>query len=245
MTIGADWEDLSQLDPLWAILADPKKRGGKWELAEFLALGEQHVAALMAKADGFRLPENRTRCLDFGCGVGRLTRAMRGYFAQCHGVDVAIGMVEQARRLTPDCTFHHNPHPDLRAFESSSFDMVYSFIVLQHVGSQEAILRYVEEFVRILVPGGLLVFQVPDRMSLRSQLAPKRRLHKLLRHAGVSSHWLHSRGLDPMRMEAVTPGRVVERIVRAGGHLISSESDDWSGPGISSRTYYASKPVQH
>ncbi len=241
MAIAADWEDLSQLDPLWAILSESDKRGQKWDLAEFFARGEKDIAALMERARSLGLPEKRDRCLDFGCGVGRLTRAMRAYFRECHGVDVSKGMVDQATRLTPECIFHHNPHPDLRGFQSSSFDLVCSIIVLQHTGNQKAILRYIEEFVRILAPRGLLIFQVPDFIPLRYRLAPKRRLYRLLKVMGISRQWLYQRGLNPMRMEAVPEHRVIECITRAGGKLQVSEPDQSAGPVMSSRTYYATK----
>lgn len=241
VTIAADWEDLSELDPLWAILTESDKRGQKWDLAEFFALGERDMAALMEKARNLGLPAKRERCLDFGCGVGRLTRAARSYFKECHGVDVSCGMVGQAQRLTPECVFHHNPHPDLRNFQSSSFDLVYSIIVLQHAGSHDAILRYVEEFVRILAPQGLLVFQVPVSIPFRYRLAPRRRLYGLLRKMGMSSRQLYQRGLNPMRMGAVAEIRVIECITQAGGRLLASEPDQWGGPLVQSRTYCATK----
>jgi SAM-dependent methyltransferase len=241
LTIAADWEDLSELDPLWAILTEPGKQGKKWDLAEFFACGEKDMAALMEKANKLSLPIKRERCLDFGCGVGRLTRATRAYFEECHGVDVSSGMVSQARRLTPECIYHHNPHPDLRDFQTSSFDLVYSIIVLQHAGDEANILRYVEEFVRILAPQGLLVFQLPDSIPLRYRLAPKRRLYSVLREIGISSRWLYQRGLNPMRMGAVPETRVIERITRVGGTVLASEPDQWGGPLVGSRTYYSTK----
>lgn len=60
MTIAADWEDLSQLDPLWAILSESDKRGQKWDLAEFFARGEKDIAALMERARSLGLLESRT-----------------------------------------------------------------------------------------------------------------------------------------------------------------------------------------
>ena len=46
-----------------------------------------------------RPPGARDRALDFGCGVGRLTRALGDRFDAVVGVDISAGMVEQARRL--------------------------------------------------------------------------------------------------------------------------------------------------
>ena len=49
----------------------------------------------------------------------------------------------------------------LRIFDSDSFAFVYSSIVLQHLEPRYQ-KRYLSEFIRVLAPGGLLVFQLPS-----------------------------------------------------------------------------------
>ena len=39
-----DWEELAELDPLWAVLSDPRRAGGRWPIAEFFATGEGEVS---------------------------------------------------------------------------------------------------------------------------------------------------------------------------------------------------------
>ena len=36
------WEDLGESDPLFGILSDPTKYGGKWDVEEFFASGRAH-----------------------------------------------------------------------------------------------------------------------------------------------------------------------------------------------------------
>ena len=77
--------------------------------------------------------------LDFGCGVGRLTRALGTRFEQAVGVDISEAMVAQAtpaERAVPACEFRVNTAFDLTQFETGSFDFVYSSIVLQHLPSR-------------------------------------------------------------------------------------------------------------
>ena len=47
------------------------------------------------------------------------------------------------------------------SIESSSVDFIYSRLVLQHMRPR-FIRRYLAEFVRILKPGGVLLFQLPS-----------------------------------------------------------------------------------
>jgi SAM-dependent methyltransferase len=102
------------------------------------------------------------RALDFGCGAGRLTQALAARFARCDGVDIAPSMIEVARRYNrfPDrCHYHLNTSSDLRDFADASFSFVYTVLVLQHMRPDYA-KAYLREFLRVLAPGGLLVFQI-------------------------------------------------------------------------------------
>ena len=38
-----NWEVFAETDPLWAIMSDPRKRNGRWELAEFFQTGRRQI----------------------------------------------------------------------------------------------------------------------------------------------------------------------------------------------------------
>ena len=64
--------------------------------------------------------------LDFGCGVGRLTRALAGSFEKSCGVDILEAMVTKARELNGqigNCSFVVNNSTDLRVFPNETFDL--------------------------------------------------------------------------------------------------------------------------
>jgi SAM-dependent methyltransferase len=67
------------------------------------------------------------RALDFGCGLGRLSRALGERFADVLGMDISPAMAEQATRLNrrvAACRFVVNPCADLRGVPSDEFDLV-------------------------------------------------------------------------------------------------------------------------
>ena len=65
-------------------------------------------------------------------------------------------------------SFILNERADLRMFESASFGFIYSNIVLQHIEPRDQ-RSYLKEFVRVLTPRGVLVFQLPsDRIERES-----------------------------------------------------------------------------
>src|SRR5947209_8237630 len=157
------WEAYGRSDPLWAVLSEPGLQGNRWDLEEFLRRGEVEVQQYLGELDEHRIEVRRGRALDFGCGVGRLTQALGERFERWDGLDIAASMVEQARRVNRHgdrCRYHVNPASDLRLFESETFDFVLSIIVLQHMEPHYA-KGYIAEFLRVLRPGGIALFQLP------------------------------------------------------------------------------------
>jgi len=236
-TTRREWEDLAELDPLWAILTDGKKQFGRWDLDEFFASGRREIDDLMGVC-GFREGLNG-RALDFGCGVGRLSRGLSSYFEEVYGVDISDEMIRLAREHTPSCKFLVNQSDNLHLFHNDFFDFVYSNIVLQHQRSGDLAKEYVREFVRVTRPKGTIVFQIPYKLSLRQALQPRRRLYSLLRRLGFSATYLYNRlHLNPMRTICLSSGEVEETVSSAGARLVRSYQDDFN---VHSMSYVVTK----
>lgn len=232
-----DWEEMAAIDPLWAILSSPEKRFGKWELDEFLSTGQQEIATLIRSAEQLGLPRQRRRAIDFGCGIGRLTRALLNYFPECYGIDIAQNMLEQAQRLTPQC--HFRQAKDLKSFPAQHADLIYSSMVLQHQPNAERAAALIADMVRVLAPGGLLVFQMPLDIPLRNRLQLRRRAYRFLRALGVSHAFAYERlKLSPIRMMSL-PQKTVEGIVKAGNGQVLQvvQTTKFSSP-FTSAIYY-------
>ena len=168
------WQTLGRDDPLWAVLSHADKRGGRWNNAEFFATGQVEVDMQLAALAPGGLPRGRALALDFGCGAGRLTRALAPHFGQVIGVDVSASMIVAARALNADVAnaeFRENAAPRLEGVADASVDFVFSHLVLQHIPAALAV-GYVDEFFRVLAPGGAAVFQFVDEVddSLRGRL---------------------------------------------------------------------------
>ena len=235
-----DWERLAQVDPLWAVLTAPAQKGRGWDVDDFFATGEAELAHVFSVVDGLGRDPARGSALDFGCGVGRLTRALASRFETAVGVDISEAMVAQARQLNaafPGCEFRVNAASDLGQFETGSFDFVYSSIVLQHLPSAADIERYVTEFLRVVVPEGLVVFGIPSHISFPYSLQPRRRLYGLLRRLGVSEDWMLRRTpLTPMRMTVVAETAIRNLLEEQGATLVHAEPTD-DGPVRTLRYY--------
>jgi len=239
-----EWEDLAAVDPLWAILSQPERRGGRWDLEEFFRTGEADADRALANADKLGRPARRVRALDFGCGVGRVTRALSHRFGEAVGVDVSERMIEQARRLNAEitnATFLANAAPDLAQLEDVSFDLVYSRIVLQHLPSKTDVFRYLEEFLRVARPDGLVVFQLPAAIPFRHRLHMRRKAWTALRALSFGAERLHRLGLSPIRVIGMPQGDIVRHITNLGGSVAYCEADD-AVAGLAGFQYYVVPP---
>lgn len=231
---------MAHIDPLWAILSVPGKRFGQWELDEFLRTGEEEISSLLQSAESLGLPKRRECAVDFGCGVGRLTRALRPRFRQCHGVDISRHMLEMARRLAPDCDFREGH--DLSSFPTGQVDFLYSSMVLQHQPDSHRAARLIADMVRVLAPGGLLIFQMPIHLPVHNRLQLRRRTYRLLRSLGVGHAFVYRKlKLCPIRMVAL-PEERARKIVEQGGAAVLrvDRSTRFSEPWVSG-IYYCSK----
>jgi SAM-dependent methyltransferase len=216
-----DWTRLGEADPLWAVCVDPDKRGGRWDLAEFLASGRAEVGEALAELDRLGCCQDRESALDFGCGVGRLTAALAEHFTTVTGVDIAESMLAHARSLhgsNPSCRFLLNDRADLSQFSDNSFDLVYCTLVLQHMIPAFAE-RYLAEFVRVARPGGAIIIVVPESyLRTPGGLVYAHAPRPMIR-------WLQRRVFGfpaPMDMHTVPASRVRAVVESRGARLLAS-----------------------
>ena len=138
---------------------------GSHEL-DFEASGRANYAQLVRPYLPILLRNARPRdcrALEIGCGIGRMTRWFAEDFGEVHGIDIAPEMIAQARvRLAkyPNVTLHTGSGFDLQSLPDGHFDLVFSYIVFQHIPSAVVILNYVREAARVLKPLGAFKFQV-------------------------------------------------------------------------------------
>lgn len=220
--INENWTALGNTDPMWAILADPAKKGNRWSPEEFFETGRQGIKTILDSLVSAGLSVSFGRALDFGCGIGRLTQALAEKFELVDGVDISHSMIHQAKTLNrfPERVFYHlNTHEDLSLFPSNQYDFICTLICLQHMpkGIQR---KYIAEFVRLLKPGGgVLYFQTIHGHRWRAHVPDwSADLYRKFKHKGRPHIPLYAIPVNQVRRQIKQAGARIEKYDCPGFH---------------------------
>ncbi len=162
-----NWEGLAKEDPLWSICTNPDMKGNRWDMDAFFDTGKMEVDTLWTLLQNHNaVPDDIEIAIDFGCGIGRLSRALTPYFDQVIGIDAAPSMIAQAKESNIDykakLDFKTNELTSLPIVEDNSISFIMSMIVLQHIPTVQS-QEFVGSFIKKLKSGGILLIQVPSK----------------------------------------------------------------------------------
>jgi SAM-dependent methyltransferase len=223
-----NWDRLAAADAMWTVLSYSSKFGGKWRAEEFFETGAMIVERInVLEASGFHIAKEVA--IDFGCGLGRVSRWLAQCFSHVVGVDISPKMLELAKTYNapiPSITFVLGNELDI-PLATSSADFVFSVIVLQHIARhlQE---RYIREFARLVRPGGYVYFQLPSHPIYVRE---------------VNFRTIYSTPSGPAAIEINTfPRADVEALLESTNcEILGVFGDESCGPGIKSFFYLARK----
>jgi ubiquinone/menaquinone biosynthesis C-methylase UbiE len=154
---------------LWRLVRAPMRRqfqglAGQWDAI----LGEDHLESYEAALEA--LPAAPRRALDVGTGTGAGALAIARRFpdAEVVGVDLAPGMIEEARRKTPaalqDRVRFEVGDASRLPFPDASFDLV----------THANMIPFFDEVSRVVAPGGYVVFSFSGGAQTPIYVPPER-----------------------------------------------------------------------
>ncbi len=187
------WELRAAWRPMRAII-------GRDDARLHLASGEECVTLM----DRLGLLAGCRTTLGIGVGGGRVEHWLAPRVGRCCGVDISLGMARLAVKNVgaKNALVVVGSGGDLACFRERAFDLVYSFIVFQHVGDGK-VRGYFRETARVLQPGGAFLFQIAVEPGRRRRFVPFRERHPYaIRWRTVEDvwRWLAESGLTPERL---------------------------------------------
>jgi ubiquinone/menaquinone biosynthesis C-methylase UbiE len=157
--------------------------------------------------------EPQDRLLDVGSGEGYGSAIVSSFVAGYCGVDVSAQAVEEARRRygSENVTFEHY-EGDALPCADSTFDIVTSFQVIEHVADEDL---YASEIRRVARPGARVLITTPNRkLRLRDGERPWNRYH-LREYDAEGLRDVLSRAFRDVQILGVRGSEEMEQIERA------------------------------
>jgi len=148
------WNKLAEKNPRYYIVS---KEGKDIDVEKFRQIGLENYTNLIKK-DLFLLNKlgdcSTKNVLDIGCGIGRITRFFANDFKMVYGVDISEKMITQGKEYTADLQNVSLVATDgiHYPFDDNFFDLVFSYIVFQHMSSVEVVEENLKEVFRVLKP---------------------------------------------------------------------------------------------
>lgn len=153
--------------------------------------------------------------LDVGCGPGTVTAYLAERGLDVSGVDLSPRMIENARRLHPECRFDVASATELDLAEASLGGVLgwWSLFNLP----RDVLPQVLTHFARALKPGGhfIMATHVGDEDKMRTEA-----------YGGVPVNWTTHQW---------RPEQIVELIERAGLRTVAElrlPPEEYSGPGV-------------
>ena len=135
-----DWQRVAEEDPFWGVLSHDEYRKeamNEARLNEFMASGEHYVSNIFAFVRKHLVSDFApTRALDVGCGVGRLAIPLARAVDEAVGVDIAPAMLTLCAKHAKLARVENLvlvESDDTLSRVVGTFDLINSYIVLQHI----------------------------------------------------------------------------------------------------------------
>jgi SAM-dependent methyltransferase len=230
--IQKTWELLGETDPHWSVLTSDKYKNEHLPQNKdvFYESGRSEVSQFINTLKRNHVELNFKTCLEYGCGVGRVTAELSHHFNIVYGCDISKFHLDVAKKhflekgIGNIKLIHITSIDDI--FKLPKADLIYSKIVLQH-NPPPIIKIIIREFIRALNPRGIACFQVPTyRFNYRF----------------IVSEYLNNKlEKQEMEMHILPQNEIFHIIIEEGADIIEVLEDGWAGNKYRSNCFLVQK----
>jgi 2-polyprenyl-3-methyl-5-hydroxy-6-metoxy-1,4-benzoquinol methylase len=164
---AAQWHHLGETEPYWSVITQENYLQSHFQQSRevFYVTGEQEAKVLDSTLDRHLIePRPLGRCVELGCGVGRVTGALARRYREVIAIDISephlrLAEEELQKQGVNNVTFNQLTSLE-QTQELGQIDLFYSKIVLQH-NPPPVMAVMLKNFLAALSPGGIGFFQIP------------------------------------------------------------------------------------
>ncbi len=167
-----NWKRFGEENPYYGVLTTDRFRKENLDaerLTEFFRSGEQLINQVTSEIQAVRGPGFQPRrCLEFGCGVGRLTIPLAKRFESVTAVDISEAVLQEAAANAERAglkNIEFLPSDDQLSRATGEFDLVLTFITLQHIPAARG-LGLIQRLLGLIRDGGMAVLHLTYRTVL-------------------------------------------------------------------------------
>jgi 2-polyprenyl-3-methyl-5-hydroxy-6-metoxy-1,4-benzoquinol methylase len=224
--IQETWQYLGEKEPHWSVITSEQFLQSNIQNTKdmFYDTGKQEVVRLIRTLDRNGIDYSSYKsCLEYGCGLGRITCWLAERFETVFGYDISKSHLQYAQNYfsgagIDNINFIHVKNvEDIRNIPL--VDLIISVIVLQH-NPPPIISLIIKEFVKKLNYGGVAFFQVPTYQEGYG-FSMKKYLNREARNR-------------EMEMHVLSQHRIFDIVKREGGNIIEVLEDKSTGLGYKS-----------
>jgi len=217
--IKSAWSHLGEVKPHFSVLTHERFLPENFEnsMDEFWNSGQREASLTQQTLEKHGLKHlNRKTCVEFGCGVGRVTMGLSKIFSRVTAYDISLGNITIAEQRAKELNINNIAFkvcPDTVLLDIQPCDFLYSRIVFQH-NPPPIISELISRSLGALLPGGIAIFQVPTYgLGYRFKL----------------DEWLKTGHPLDMQMHCLPQRRVFEICESEGCSLLEVREDNCTG----------------
>jgi SAM-dependent methyltransferase len=166
--IQASWEQFGETEPHWSVLTNEQFKNAKIDqnMESFYETGkhdyDQKILGTFVR-NNVDIGKIKS-CLEYGCGVGRVTRWLADAIDKVFAYDISLPHITLAKQYMNSKNVHNIFFEHLKysddIYNLPKVDFIFSVIVLQH-NPPPVIEIIIRQFMKSLNKGGYALFQVP------------------------------------------------------------------------------------
>jgi 2-polyprenyl-3-methyl-5-hydroxy-6-metoxy-1,4-benzoquinol methylase len=215
------WSYLGETEPHWSVITSDQFLQSQINTTKevFYDSGQANIEQLLKTFERNGLDRTAFKsCLEYGCGLGRVTRWLSEKFDTVFGYDISKSHLQSADHYLESQGISNINLRHVREVKDiknlPKVDVIYSVIVLQH-NPPPIISLIVKEMIKALNPGGVAYFQVPTYRNGYSFSLEK---------------YLHDEASRrEMEMHVLPQGTIFDIVRKEGGNIVEVLEDNWTG----------------